>query len=126
MKNYDVLPLFNFPLFNGKIQPLTLKEKELIFNVAYERMEIDNGWLSEDIFILNRPEFSSIRQKILNSFDTYVNDVLKIDSSITFDLTTSWAVKHDRDDWSQVHVHTNSVLSGILYVQVDDISGNII
>ena len=56
----------------------------------------------------------------------FTHDFLHITPDIEFEMTNSWVVKHDKGDWGQAHIHTNCLLSGVVYLQTDDKSGKIV
>ena len=73
--------------------------------------------------VLNLPAFSRLKNIILDHVIRYSNQCLEIHNTIEFYLTTSWVMKHKMGDWSQAHMHVNSIFSGIYYFEVDDNSG---
>ncbi len=116
-KDYTVIPLFSAPIFNTDIEPIPQEIKDYLFNTSFERMFIGNGSYSEDKYILNQPEVSWLKKQVIESLDIYVREVLKVREGIDFELTNSWIVKHDKGDWGQSHIHTNCLISGVLYLQ---------
>jgi uncharacterized protein (TIGR02466 family) len=62
----------------------------------------------------------------MKALDIYVREVLHVRENINFEMTNSWIVKHDKGDWGQSHIHTNCLLSGVLYLQTNDKSGAIV
>jgi uncharacterized protein (TIGR02466 family) len=125
-KDYTVIPLFSSPIFNTEIEPIPQEIKDYLFNTSFERMFIGNGSYSENKYILNQPEVSWLKKQVIESLDIYVREVLKVREGIDFELTNSWIVKHDKGDWGQSHIHTNCLISGVLYLQTDDNSGDIV
>ena len=41
-------------------------------------------------------------------------------------MTNSWAVRHIKGDEAGQHNHANAMLSGILYIQTDEKSGDVL
>lgn len=123
---YEVTPLFPIPIFNTKIQPVTNEVKQFLFNVEYERMFVGNGYYSTDKYILQKPECRPLYESIMYRLKLFTHDFLHITPDIEFEMTNSWVVKHDKGDWGQAHIHTNCLLSGVVYLQTDDKSGKIV
>ena len=90
------------------------------------KCEIDEkkSYSSKDFNILNKKYFKKIKQKINNEFYNFKNNYLKYENT-SFKITTSWLTKSKKGESSRIHKHRNSMFSGILYLQVDDLSGDI-
>ena len=56
----------------------------------------------------------------------FIHDVLDVSQEAKFEMTNSWSSKHIKGDESGPHNHANSMLSGILYLQTDDKSGDVL
>ena len=123
---YEVTPLFPIPIFNTKIQPVTNEVKQFLFNVEYERMFVGNGYYSTDKYILHKPECRPLYESIMYRLKLFTHDFLHTAPDIQFEMTNSWVVKHDKGDWGQAHIHTNCLISGVVYLQTDDKSGKIV
>ena len=120
-----VVPLFGIPVFNTKIGEATKEECEFVKSVSYERMNVKNGWYSDDKYILDKPELANIKSRIMAGLELFTRKVLHVRQGIDFYMTNSWSVKHDKGDWGQSHIHTNCLLSGVYYMQTDEKSGMI-
>jgi uncharacterized protein (TIGR02466 family) len=126
MKEYTVVPLFSSPIFNTDIEPIPQEITEYLINVPFERMFVGNGWYSENKYVLNDPKVDWLKDQVMKALDIYVREVLHVRENINFEMTNSWIVKHDKGDWGQSHIHTNCLLSGVLYLQTNDKSGAIV
>jgi uncharacterized protein (TIGR02466 family) len=126
MKEYTVVPLFSSPIFNTDIEPIPQEITEYLMNVPFERMFVGNGWYSENKYVLNDPKVDWLKDQVMKALDIYVREVLHVRENINFEMTNSWIVKHDKGDWGQSHIHTNCLLSGVLYLQTNDKSGAIV
>jgi uncharacterized protein (TIGR02466 family) len=121
----DVISLFPTPLYISKIGKVTEGELQHVANLDYEVMHSKNGEYSKDKYVLERSEFSRLKDEIDTHVGIYCHDVLKISRNIYFKMTNSWVVKHNPGDWAQVHIHTNCLVSGVTYLQVSENSGEI-
>lgn len=118
--------LFGIPLYHGSID-LHTTEVDYLKQLPFERLHIDNGYSTADKQVLrDNPHTQKTYASIQEQLIFYLRDHLHVVPGTQFEMVTSWVVKHHKGDWSQEHDHTNSVLSGILYLDCDDDSGSVI
>jgi uncharacterized protein (TIGR02466 family) len=117
----EVIELFPIPLYRNNIF-IDERTKHAVRNYVYERS--DNCFVT-DAKLLDSPNLTDFKRSILNEVEYYVYDYLKVSRKVKVFITTSWAVKHLKGDWAQAHHHTNSIISGVVYLDVDDRSGGI-
>ena len=91
-------------------------------NLEYERMTSNNGDYTVDKKILDK--FPDLKKEILKNVYLFAEKYLKVVDT-EFYFTTSWIVKHHPNDWAQAHHHTNSLLSGVYYLETEKNSGDI-
>lgn len=115
----NVTPLFSTPIYQSKIDPISIQERDYIISLEYD------GLYSKDKYILNHESLSSLKKKIEGSISKYAYDILRIAPWNEFYITNSWVVKHDKGCSAQLHRHDNSLLSGVVYIQTDSESGEI-
>jgi uncharacterized protein (TIGR02466 family) len=115
--------LFGVPIYSADVDPISSKSINYIVNLPFQRME--NGFITEDVTLLDDPNCLEIRNKILNAFDDYAYNLLKIKPETEFYLTTSWAVKFLPGGSAQEHSHCNSLFSGTLYLKAAKETGQI-
>jgi len=123
--DYTVVPLFSTPLFVKEYLEISDDEKEYIKSFDYERMISNNGDYTKDKYVLNNPKLNKLNSRIIECVKQFVFEELRVSSDVQFYITNSWAVKHLKGDWAQPHVHTNSIFSGVCYLDVDDNSGDL-
>lgn len=126
---HNIFPVFSFPIFATK---LSLKIDELdkfIIKLNQEKLikinlEESSGLTSEDKYILNKPQYFDLKNQIMNALLFYNQEYLKYKTS--FKMTTSWIAKTLNNTSSALHNHTNSFLSGVLYLQAEKNCGDIV
>jgi uncharacterized protein (TIGR02466 family) len=123
MNSFNVVPLFSVPFYVSSVETINDTSKNKIKNLSYERLKINNGYISNEKYILDQPEFIELKKQITNHIELFVRNVMHVDNCLEFYITNSWVMKHSKGDWSQKHSHSNSLLSGVLYVDVDKDSG---
>jgi uncharacterized protein (TIGR02466 family) len=124
-KQYNLLPLFSTPIYSVVFNEDQMTNKSDLINYKFKRLEIDNGYISDSLHILDEPEFAELKNNILDELEFYTREVLKVSKEIEFYITNSWVMKHSKGDWSHPHAHLNSILSAVLYLDVNENSGTI-
>jgi uncharacterized protein (TIGR02466 family) len=77
-----------------------------------------NNLTSQENDILEHSSMSMIKAHILNMLDDYKTNVMRIADDIKFNITQSWLNFSEAGMSHHAHNHNNSILSGILYLQV--------
>ena len=120
-----LISTFSTALYHTNV-PVDINFETEIKNLEYLRVKHDNGYISSNYQLLNIAEFINIKKIIMDNVKTYVFDILRVRNSYQLYMSTSWANKHDTNDYSQEHSHNNSIISGIYYISVEDTSGNLV
>mgnify|MGYP003347532921 CR=1 FL=1 len=105
----------------------------LYITIMFDILWSKEHYLNLEINILNNLEdikkISINQSKALNllkKFYEYKNEVLKY-TTTDFVITTSWFTKIEPMQMTQIHSHTNSLYSGVLYIdEYDDKSSSIV
>lgn len=140
MSNHYVTPLFSVPLYKSSIPPLdpiTLTKLKNIewedpdsFTEANERIAYNETsgathQESADRHVLDRPSLANLRKHVQSKIDDFVHNVMGVDHKMTWEITTSWVNKTAKGGYGANHYHSNSLISGVLYLEVDELSGKI-
>lgn len=122
MKNFDKHLLWSVPIYESKI---TIKKEWIEFckNSYYKKMNSDNGYITKNYYILDK--LLELKNTVLEHKNNYVYDFLKIKKKFEFYLLNSWITKHEPNNFAHSHIHANSLLSGVVYLNVPENSGNI-
>jgi uncharacterized protein (TIGR02466 family) len=123
MDNY--INVFGIPIFNGKLE-IEDKIIKKLKNISIKRLKIDNGFTSTETKILHKEEYISLRNQINDKLNIFLYDIIKIKKNQKFKLMNSWINIHKKNDWAQAHEHSNSYISGIVYLDVNDESGKLV
>lgn len=122
---HQVTPLFPIPLYSASLGSLENNIRKTVNELDYDRMPAENGYYTADKFILEREDFAPLKNKIQKHIDHFLYEVLNCDPKITFEIQNSWINRHAEDDSAGLHNHSNSLISGVYYIDVDDVSGAI-
>lgn len=103
-------------------------EKEFLMNlemIASEnpQQEIYNHLFSKDTYVLNCPQLLALRKQIENHINDFAGHVLGHRQPCI--VTQSWVNQNKPGKAAHMHSHPNSIISGVLYIQVPTESGTI-
>ena len=111
MPYIDIMPT---AVYKDKIgYKLTSQQRDTLDNLVIHPNE-----LSEEMGILDRPEFKSMKDVVFSHVKKYERDVCGFKSSLSFKLTESWYKETVPGDDHIDHNHPNSMLSGVVYLNV--------
>jgi len=119
-----IIPLFSIPVGVAKIPDtdiyISLVEKE-----SFELVSAQNGYMTTDRRLLDKPQYSPLKQAIDREIQQIAKTIWRPEG-VRFSMTTSWAMRHEKGNYSHRHRHPNSILSGILYLTCNGESGAIV
>ena len=92
----------------------TFKEQE---NVIKNR---GGNFSSKETNILELDSYKLIKDRIMDGLTEYVNDVLFVDKRHEFYITQSWANMTEPNEFHHKHLHPNSIVSGVMYLETND------
>lgn len=118
--------LWPIPIYENRVQPFNQKWLDYAINTAtYERMHSNNGDITVNRYVLDLPEFEDLKKHVQDHCDILMKKYLGTTSNVEFYLQNSWINRHRKDDFGQMHNHQNSLLSGCLYLGVNEKTGSI-
>ena len=119
MTHTELIPLFSKPVFKTNIKDITVDFSKIKWARNY------NNWISEDQNILSRPEFESLFKSVAPVITEYFYGVMGVMPQTEMFVTESWLNKTEKGQTHHRHWHPNSVLSGVVYLDTDGVSGPI-
>jgi uncharacterized protein (TIGR02466 family) len=122
MNEFKVHELWPIPVYENHID-VKFEWLDKCKNSNYQRMHTKNGFISEDRYILN--ELPELKKEIENHCKLFTEKYMGTTNKVEFYLQNSWFLKHVKNDWGQIHYHSNSLLSGVYYLKTPPNSGNI-
>ena len=114
---FELMPLFAKPIYISQLS-IDSNVQNYVKELDYHVMEANSGQLSNDTYVLEHPELSSLKNIIKDNIKTYAHEILQVHDDIEFYITNSWVTLHCEGDYSPPHLHTNSLLSGTLYINI--------
>ena len=124
---YKVIPLFAVPLYKSTIPDIDVLTYKKLISFEWEHNE---GFVTHtetaERHLLNRPEFSGLKKALQSKVDEYVYEVLGVQKDLSWDITTSWVNRSKPGDYHTEHWHSNSMVSGVFYIDTNPNSGAIL
>ncbi len=121
---FDVETMFAEPCFRTNIADAIAPEQEH-FVKGLAMLDDQVNRISEELYLLERPEMASIRAAVQEALDTYAREVMGI--SARLEVTRSWSLTNPPGVGMHGHTHSNALVSGSLYyTDLPDPPGNMI
>jgi len=122
MPHFTTHNLWPVPIYEAEI-PVKQEWKDAVINLEYVRTHINNSDISKDRYILNN--MPDLKKDIEKHCELFVRKYLMVKENATFYLQNSWCNLHSPKEFSQIHHHGNSLISGVYYPIFPENSGNI-
>jgi uncharacterized protein (TIGR02466 family) len=122
MQSKAVYPLFSAPVYVNNVGDFPRPD--------IQRLEYTTGaypfLTTVDKRVLHRPEFKTVHDIVMKEVESYTREVLAVNRSIEFYVTDSWVNIYRRGESAGPHTHNNSLISGVLYLKVNETSGDLV
>ena len=99
---------------------------EYVLDLSDVAQEPTNISYTKEVNILKTLELVDLESFILKNVNDYMFKEFEVIDPVEFYISRSWFVKSQHRGFGRRHNHPNSVLSGVLYLQSDANSGNLI
>lgn len=121
-----IYPLFSTPVYVNNVGDFEKPElTSLEFTSTFPGGSY-NFLSSVDKNVLDRPAFKTVRAVVMKELEIYTREFLWVNRSIEFYITNSWINRHRRGHSAGAHIHNNSLISGVLYLQATEGSGDLV
>ena len=122
-----IFPLFSTPVYVNNVGDFPRPDLEALqYSSTLPTGGAYNFLSSVDKKVLHRPEFRHVHDIVMREVDVYTRELLAVRSTVEFYITDSWINRHRRGHSAGPHMHHNSLISGVLYLQVTERSGDIV
>lgn len=111
---FELIPLFPQALYRAVFRPLTDDEVKIINNFPVKRQQLGNH-TSHEPYFLSEPGLEKLKNDLQEHVENYVREVMKVDYEVY--ITNSWKNLTMPGHQHIVHNHSNSIISGVLYVK---------
>ena len=103
-----------------------MKISEHIKDESYRRMDNDTAFITDNSYLLEESKYDFLKSYIMAHLVVYTQTILNLPSKYEFYMQNSWGVLFRPDMVGRTHVHENSLISGVYYLDVPKDSGAIL
>lgn len=115
--NTIVYPLFSTPVYYVEDTGFRLDQETLKLLEDLPMPQKGGPGLTEDLYILKRPELKEAYEVIKHHLDIYVSNICSFKEE--FILTNSWLTRNKTGQDHYRHFHPNSIFNGVFYLRAD-------
>jgi hypothetical protein len=119
-----IFALFSTPLYVNNVGEFARPDLSSVeLTSAAETGGVYNFLTSVDKNVLHRPEFKAVHDVVMREIGVYAHGICGVSRNVEFYVTNSWINVHRRGQAAGQHIHGNSLISGVLYLKVNEASG---
>lgn len=112
-----IIDLFPTPIYIDEFD-ISSEERKYLYDLPMYRNADDDAWVSVTDLQLS-PGFDSIKDKIMHHAKVYAYDEMCISKQYDLMCHGAWLNKNSPGDSTPIHHHSNSLISGVYYIDVD-------
>jgi uncharacterized protein (TIGR02466 family) len=112
-------------MFNTLDRKLTKKELNFVDFHSNHVYKNSGNVTSNNNYILHEPEMKKLHDYLLENVKVYIDKIVKPKHKVKPFITQSWLNYTKKGEFHHKHEHPNSFLSGVFYVNADQIQDKI-
>ena len=113
--------IFSTPLYiNNMNREFSKKEISFILNSKKDIIKNTSNSYTKDDYILKRPALKNIKSYIEKCCGDYLEKIISPSDPVKLEITQSWINYSDKNEYHQEHCHSNSLISGVLYINAQE------
>jgi uncharacterized protein (TIGR02466 family) len=113
--------IFPTPIYISKIdRQLNKNELSFIDKTKSDCNKNEGNTTSNNNYILNHKEFKELKTDLNLRVQDYFDKILSPSNNITPYITQSWLNYTETNQYHHKHQHSNSLVSGVFYINCDD------
>ena len=114
----ELLQLFPTPLLIVPYEQPIDKELAYLKTISYREQQNNGNYRSDDSYLLRSEEFKNIKTFLSESVDNFTKNVMQSKQRLV--ITQCWANRNPKGSKHHEHVHPNSIVSGVMYFQINE------
>ena len=114
----ELLQIFPTPLLIVPYEQSIDKELSYLKTISYRKQQQNGNFRSDDSYLLRNEEFKNIKNFLKESIDKFTTNVLNTKQRLV--ITQCWANRNPKGSQHHEHVHPNSIISGVMYFQINE------
>jgi uncharacterized protein (TIGR02466 family) len=117
----NIHSIFPTPIYISKLnRELTNKELSFIDKTKLDVIKNEGNLSSKDNYILNQKELKDFKKELYLRVEDYFNKIISPSDNITPYITQSWLNYTETNQYHHKHNHSNSLISGVFYINCDE------
>jgi uncharacterized protein (TIGR02466 family) len=122
----EIFAIFPEPIYKIKLNRVFTKEENTFFIKRKGNVRKNEGNITGlDNFVLNFKEMKNLHNNLIEVINDYFIKVIETDNKITPYITHSWLNYTKKGQNHHSHNHSNSIISGVIYINADKNCDNI-
>ena len=113
----ELLQIFPRPVLILPYEKPISKELEFIRTLEWLAQKANGNFKSKDSYVLKHEKLKDIKNFLMESINKYCEKILNTKQRLV--ITQSWFNKNPTGSKHHEHVHPNSIISGVMYFQID-------
>ena len=114
----ELLQLFPTPLLIIPYEQSIDKELAYLKTISYREQKSNGNYRSDDSYLLRKEEFKDIKNFLGEAVNKFTTNVLNTKQRLV--ITQCWANRNPKGSKHHEHVHPNSIVSGVMYFQINE------
>ena len=114
----ELLQLFPTPLLIVPYEQPIDKELAYLKTISYRKQQQNGNFRSDDSYLLRNEEFKDIKNFLGEAINKFTTNVLNTKQRLV--ITQCWANRNPKGSKHHEHVHPNSIVSGVMYFQINE------
>lgn len=117
-----IIDLFPTSIYMDSFE-LSPEDHANLSQVKLSRNRDQCAWVSSHIHLLDW--YQSIEVKVRKHVEQYVYNDIGLSRGYNMQCHGAWLNRNDKGDYTEIHHHSNSLISGVYYLSVNDQQGRI-
>ena len=114
----ELLQLFPTPLLIVPYEQPIDKELAYLKTISYRKQQRNGNFRSDDSYLLRNEEFKDIKNFLGEAINKFTTNILNTKQRLV--ITQCWANRNPKGSKHHEHVHPNSIISGVMYFQINE------
>ena len=114
----ELLQLFPTPLLIVPYEQSIDEELAYLKTISYREQQSNGNFRSDDSYLLRNEEFKNIKNFLGEAVNKFTTNVLNSKQRLV--ITQCWANRNPKGSKHHEHVHPNSIISGVMYFQINE------
>lgn len=121
---HDLMNMFATPLYRATLgRPFTQVELDFFRETLANCVDSISNLSSRDKNVLSNPALKDLRDTLQQHLDEYFKTIYNTSNRVSLKITQSWLTLSRQGDSHHSHTHPNSVVSGVLYINLAENDG---